>query len=172
MYRVKAPDSARLFLAVWPSPPVLGELLQSAAQWRWTPAASRTPPGKVHLTLHFIGNVPASCIGTLEQRLRVPFEPFDWALSVAEVWPGGIAVLGSTTVPPALAQLHARLAEALHALDLPVEPRPFRPHVTLARKAQGVKPPAAMAPVRWHAADGYRLVRSAGGIYESLAGFA
>jgi 2'-5' RNA ligase len=69
-------------------------------------------------------------------------------------------------VPAALEILHARLAETLRALGLPVEARPFRPHLTLARKAAGAVAPAAAPDIRWPVA-GYSLVQSAGG-YRTL----
>jgi 2'-5' RNA ligase len=65
--------------------------------------------------------------------------------------------------PAPLMDLQARLGLALDALGLPVEQRPYRPHVTVARKAQGAVPPGA-TPVPWAVRD-HALVVSAGGEY-------
>ena len=54
--------------------------------------------------------------------------------------------------------------------SLPVEKRPFRPHVTLARHAAGAVPPSETAPLRWPV-NGHALVQSAGGRYTPLALF-
>jgi 2'-5' RNA ligase len=78
---------------------------------------------------------------------------------MAQVWPGGIAVLEASKVPPALQELHARLQERLLKLELPVETRRYRPHVTLARKAMGARVPAHWEPLRF-TASGYSLVES------------
>jgi 2'-5' RNA ligase len=167
-------DTARLFLALWPSPALSDRIARHDAAWQWPPAARRVAPEQWHITLHFLGAVPMLRIPGLAQVLAVPFMPFELKLDRPEVWPGGIAVLGAGAVPDALAQLHADLAAALHAAGLPVESRAFRPHVTLARHAQGAVRPAAPPPVLWRADRGYWLVRSlpAGGGYRRLQPFA
>jgi 2'-5' RNA ligase len=76
------------------------------------------------------------------------------------MWPGGIAVLEASEVPPALAALQAGLGERLQALGLPVEARRWRPHVTFARKAAGAQPPAGAPALRWRAGPDYVLVQS------------
>jgi RNA 2',3'-cyclic 3'-phosphodiesterase len=78
-----------------------------------------------------------------------------------------VAVWLPQAVPPALGALHARLGAAMAALGLTVETRPFRPHVTLARRAAGALPPPPAAGLAWRA-DGYALVDSSAG-YRVLA---
>jgi 2'-5' RNA ligase len=170
-----APDVAelRLFLALWPAAGFLPELLAHADSWSWPAQARRTRPERLHVTLHFIGNVAAARLPALREGLAVPWTGGDeLTLDRATVWPGGIAVVEATQAPPSLAQLHARLADRLRALELPVESRPWRPHVTLACKAFGAKPPA-FTPLHWRAAPGYALVRTVGGGrgYETLQPF-
>ncbi|HEX6362697.1 MAG TPA: 2'-5' RNA ligase family protein, partial [Albitalea sp.] len=87
------------------------------------------------------------------------FQPMDLRLDHAALWPGGIAVLGSSAVPPALLALHERLGQALQAAGVPPERRPLRAHVTLARQAQGAVPPPPGEPVSWRA-ERYVLVES------------
>lgn len=168
-----AAPEARLFLALWPPESVRDALVQAVSTWAWPDAARRTRPERLHATVHFIGGVPVVRLEELKQELAVPFEPFEWELSRPDVWQGSIAVLRPAETPPTLARLYERLAARLRVLGLPVEDRPFRPHVTLARKARGLAPPAQVPPVRWRAEDGYRLVRTlpAGGGYEPLARF-
>jgi 2'-5' RNA ligase len=167
-----AAATLRLFLALWPAPGVLEQLLAHAGEWSWPPRASRTRPERLHLTLHFLGNVAAEHLPALRGGLGVEWAGCELALDRGTVWPGGIAVLEACEVPRELAQLHAALADRLRALDVSVETRPYRPHVTLARKAQGAKPPD-FAPLRWIAGPRYALVRSvgAGGGYQTLQCF-
>jgi 2'-5' RNA ligase len=149
-----------MFLGIWPSEQERAALQAHAQQWQWPQTARRSAPERLHMTLHFLGDVPPSQLPQLQATLDVQREPCTVLLDRAEVWPGGIAVLEALQVPPALARLHERLAAALRAQGLPVEGRRFRPHATLARKAQGARPPAGFAPLRWELVGGYLLVRS------------
>ena len=56
--------------------------------------------------------------------------------------------------------LHSGLGKALRQLQLPVDDRPYRPHVTLARRSRGAVRPSAQAELRWHVSGGYVLARS------------
>jgi 2'-5' RNA ligase len=165
-------SALRLFLGLWPPRDLVPQLVAHADQWSWTPAARRTRPERMHITVHFLGNVPATMLPALLRDLRVDWPGDTLLLDQGTVWHGGIAVLEATKVPSALAKLHAQLAERLRALELPVESRPYRPHVTLARKGFGARPPD-FAPLRWQAGPGYALVRSLGGGrgYETLQAF-
>jgi 2'-5' RNA ligase len=154
----------RLFLALWPPASALDGLLRLQAAWPWPRGAALVKPERLHVTLHFIGPVPARRVDDLRRGLQVPFTPFvlDTQGARPQVWRGGIAVLELQS-PPALQRLHASLASALHALGLPVEDRAYRPHVTFARKAFGLRPPPAVPAIEWRAADGYALVRTVPG---------
>lgn len=168
------PEPLRLFLGLWPPAGLRAALGEHADDWDWPAAARRTAAGRLHITLHFLGNVPGCRLPELQAALQVDWQGSEVLLDEARVWPGGIAVLEARQVPRQLAQLHARLAERLRGCGLPVEQRRWRPHVTLARKAAGARAPAAFAPLRWQAAPGYALVRSlpGGAGYETLHAFA
>lgn len=163
----------RLFLALWPDEGTRAAIAAWQDAWHWPPAARLVARERLHLTLHFIGNVAAERLPELASGLQVGFEPMLLRFREGQVWPGGIAVLRPDATPEPLLALHARLAEALVAHGLPVEERPFRPHVTLARKAGGAAAPAAAA-LQWRAQSGYVLARSVpnGGGYEVVARFA
>lgn len=150
----------RLFLALWPPAPVAAALQAHADAWDWSAGARRTRPERLHITLHFIGEVPAADVQPLQQALPVTWTGCELVLDRAEVWPGGIAVLEATQVPPALRELHAALGERLRERGLSVESRRYRPHVTFARKAQGSQAPAAFTPLQWLAGPAYLLMQS------------
>lgn len=163
--------SARLFLALWPDEPALDAIAAWQAAFGWPERARPHAREAWHLTLHFLGDVPRARLPEMVLALRGPVEPFEVELDAATVWHGGIAVLESTRIPPALAALHARLGTVLHALSLRVDERPYRPHVTLARHAQGACVPTAPGVLpRWRASS-WALVESAGGRYTTLAAF-
>jgi 2'-5' RNA ligase len=150
---------ARLFIGLWPDLETRAALVRHQAAWRWPVGARPTRPERLHLTLHFLGELPRDRIAPLVQALALPFEPFVLTLDRPELWSGVNAVVRPATVPPALAALHGRLQRVLDGLALPSLRAHFQPHVTLARAARGAEPPAVMAPLRW-AVAGYALVES------------
>jgi 2'-5' RNA ligase len=166
-------STLRLFLALWPSGDVRSAMEDLAQRWEWPAAARRTRPERLHATLHFLGTRPAGELPALRERLRVEWTGCELLLDRATVWPGGIAVLEATVVPAALAQLHAELGARLEELVVPVETRPYRPHITLARKAFGARPQSDAGPLPWRVPPGYALVRSlpGGRGYEILQAF-
>lgn len=153
------PTSARLFLALWPSSKVRDELLQWRDAWNWPRAASLVAPERLHLTLHFLGLVPRCDLPSLADGLDVEAGAFDLGFGRPALWPGGIAVLQPLVAPAGLLQLHRRLQHALQLLSRPVEDRPFRPHVTLARHADGATLPEPGPALHWRV-RGYALVES------------
>ncbi len=157
-----APAGARLFLALWPDERVRRDLSAVRDAWPWPPRTGRVPSASLHLTLHFLGDVPRRGLPELVAGLDVPAAPFDLRLDRAALWPGGIAVIEPGTVPAPLLVLHTTLGDALTALGVPLERRPYRPHVTLARRARGAVPPGAAADVAW-AVRGYALIESGAG---------
>jgi RNA 2',3'-cyclic 3'-phosphodiesterase len=162
----------RLFLALWPDEATRDAIAAYQAAWRWPGGARLVGRERLHLTLHFIGSVPVARLDDVVTGLRVPCEPLQLAFGQSEMWPGGIAVLRPREAPQPLLALHARLARALQQMALPVEERPLRAHVTLARQAAGAAPPGD-ASLHWRADAGYVLVQSLanGGGYEVLERF-
>jgi len=169
----RAPARARLFLALWPGTRERASLLAYQQQCAWPRGSSPVKAERLHLTLHFIGAVERSRGPEIAAGLQLPvaaagtFDAFELSLTRAEIWPRGLAVLRAPEVPDALQQLHADLGKALRALHLPVESRPLRPHVTLARRAAASLLPKEPPSLRWPI-DSYVLVEStlgAGGGY-------
>jgi 2'-5' RNA ligase len=153
------PRNVRLFLALWPAPEVRQGLAAWRDAWAWSPGARPVPTERLHLTLHFIGAIAHERMAAVAAALDVPSPAFDLDFGRAERWHRGLAVLRPLEVPAALGVLHATLAERLRACELPVEARPFRAHVTLARDAPGATPPAAGPALHWHV-HGHALVES------------
>mgnify|MGYP000016348298 FL=1 len=144
-----APPARRLFLALWPDEAVRERIAEHASQWLWSAGCVRYAPQDWHLTLHFIGAVPAERVSAIAAAVALPCPPFELVLDQPMIWPHGLAVLGVTTLPAPLQLLHERLGEALRVLNLKVDARHYRPHLTLARHADAALPPAAAAPLHW-----------------------
>jgi len=165
------PDTTRLFLALWPNEPVRGQLRAWRDAWTWPRGATPVHTDKLHVTLHFLGDLPGSRLPELLDGLQVPFAPFTLQLGRAALWHNGIAVLEPHGAPRALLDLHARLSDALLALGLVPEARAYRPHVTMARRANGAGVPASGPAIDW-AITHYALVESRSGAYTVLREYA
>jgi RNA 2',3'-cyclic 3'-phosphodiesterase len=155
---VRAP-SVRLFIALWPTPAVRAALAARRDSVGWPTGAAPVPDERLHLTLHFLGAVAIERLTALVPALAVPWPGCSLALGDPARWPHGLVVLPAHRPPLPLLELHQRLADRLAGLGLPVEQRAFRPHVTLARRAEGAQLPAPAPALRWRPAD-YALVRS------------
>jgi 2'-5' RNA ligase len=168
------PATTRLFLALWPEDAVRDQLVAWRDAWTWPRGASPVATPKLHLTLHFLGNLPSERLPELQEGFQVPFEPFELALGKPVLWHHGIAVLEPLSEPPELLGLHSRLSEALVRLGLEPEERKYKPHVTLARRAAGAELPAGGPAISWQA-RGYALIESRkdeGGAYVVLREYA
>ena len=164
-------DRVRLFTALWPDPEVRARLASESDAWRWPPRARRVAPDKLHLTLHFIGAFARGRVDALAATLAT-LDPAPGALEATkrEVWRGGIAVL-LFDAGPALAAVHAAIGGVVAGFGVALDPRPFSPHVTLARGARGGAPPQAPPVLAWRASS-FALVESApGGDYRVLRAF-
>lgn len=154
--------TTRLFLALWPDSGIRHALRAERDRWDWPRGASPVDAAKLHLTLHFLGAIPTERLPALQAGLAVPFSPFSLSLGVPKLWSHGIAVLEPHAESPALLQLHAHLSDALVALGLEPEARTFRPHVTLARRANNAVVPPEGDKLAWDV-GGYALVESTPG---------
>ena len=146
--------SQRLFFASWPDEATRAALLAAAGPQ--LPQVGRTLPAvNLHLTLVFLGNVPA---GGLAPLLRVgaalAWPATDLWLDRLDCWPRArVLVAATSTPPPALLELEAELRDRLAAAGLRLAAQPFRPHVTLARDVTA-RPAAPLAPpVAWPLAE-------------------
>lgn len=164
-----APQTVRLFLALWPAPP-LARAMHAVAGG----AAQRPlPAARLHLTMHFLGQVPRGRLPALYEGLRLPVHPFVLEFTACQRWSRGLLVALPESVPRELSDLHESLAQALRRLGLPVEDRPFRPHVTLSRHWASDILPRPRAPLRWPV-RGYVLAQSEPGsrrVYTVLQSF-
>jgi len=129
----------RLFIGIMLPPllqPELLALLPDCGQIR--PA----PPGQLHLTLHFLGAVSDAVSSALQHSLNnVRSAPFTMVLTGAGVFPQDSGVRGVlwAGVQPSepLQRLHAAVTAVVQNAGLPLEARPWSPHITLARYSGG-----------------------------------
>ncbi len=124
----------RLFLAVDLPLPLARRLAEATPTAR---GVRRVPQQSIHLTLHFLGDVAEATIPALVAALnRVQAAPFALQLAGRGRFParGPARVLWVGLAPsPALESLQAACGRAIASAGLPLESRPFTPHITLAR---------------------------------------
>jgi RNA 2',3'-cyclic 3'-phosphodiesterase len=112
-------------------------------------------PRHMHLTLGFLGNVPAETQEILSEKLRaISWKSFFLPLIglgtfPSKGWPK-IIWIGVGTGHPHLFQLHKRVQEALLAVGIEPDLRSFHPHVTLAR-CRDVSPQTIRPLLKSHA---------------------
>ena len=140
----------RLFFALWPSDDCRAALARSAASAILAIDGMPVPPGNLHVTLAFLGSVPGRTFARLVQVAgQAAWPAVTLAFDRVEYWAKAkVVVAMPTTVPDVGRMIEARLWRCLEPLGFEREARPWRPHLTLARKIR--RPPPEnlhMAPV-------------------------
>ncbi len=129
---------ARLFVGLELDPPLLGDI---AAARGGVEGAHWQRDNQLHLTLAFIGDASRKTKLEIEDALaRIRFEPFDMVLS-------GVGMFGKPKQPKVLwagvdnkkplMHLHEKIAMAMAQIDVDIDRRKFKPHITLARFRRG-----------------------------------
>lgn len=127
----------RLFTAIAVPPHTQRAL--TVAQPAEHPSVAVTPTNQMHVTLHFIGQVETDQVEELTARLAAVSAP-RFALQIQGVGcfpsddrPGYL--WAGVQISDGLLALRSAVGESLQACGYPLEDRPYRPHVTLARLA-------------------------------------
>jgi 2'-5' RNA ligase len=131
----------RLFVAADVAGPVLGRVVSELARVRsLAPGARWSGVETGHLTLAFLGAVAGNrvpAIAATLQAVAAGHRSFTIALGDRGVFGGRrrprVLWVGVTGDVAALGALRADVAEAVQAVGVPLESRPFHPHLTLAR---------------------------------------
>lgn len=109
----------------------------------------------IHLTLVFLGNVPAgrrADLLALADTIAGP--PFELTIDRHEYWRHNrIVWAGTAQCPPPLRDLVAQLVRALRAMGFPCEEREYVPHITLLRDARRAPAAQIAGVIPWRAAD-------------------
>lgn len=126
---IDVPDSVKLELEK-----LTEELKRTGAKATWV------KPGRMHLTIKFLGDVSSEKIDEIKQVLQATAEPFA-PLRLQPVGCGAFPSLKQMRVvwvglrgdDEQLRELHKSIEAALSPLGFPAEDRPFRAHLTLGR---------------------------------------
>lgn len=180
----------RLFVAVDLDAPMRERLRRLSAELRHATGdrlkATWVRADRMHLTLHFLGEVGDDLVPAVAAAVEAPVavSPFDVEVAGVGLFPSAerprVLWAGLRAGVAELVRVHAVMTERLAPLGIALDPRPFTPHLTLARIKGRVAPRASQAIAvcagravgrcRVEAAMLYRSVLGEGGpTYTSLA---
>lgn len=146
--------SERWFLAIWPDEGARRALMDQLAGFGRLPGRP-THPLDWHLTLVFIGELPDQALACVEAAAAFPYAPIAISLDRIGYFPGSrVLWCGPASTPEPLARLVSGLQTRLKSCGIEPDPRPYRPHLTLARQVR--------------AAPDWRLSRSIGWVASEL----
>jgi 2'-5' RNA ligase len=140
----------RLFLAINIPPDVRHAIAEASAPLRTAaPDLSWIREPQLHLTVKFLGELPDEMAPKIAEALNAVAS----RNRVVDVEIGGVGAFPNfrrprvvwigVTPEPKLELLHHDVEEACESLGLPIDGKPFRPHLTLARvKSRAVTPDA------------------------------
>jgi RNA 2',3'-cyclic 3'-phosphodiesterase len=154
-------DTLRLFFALWPDDAARAALADLARSLHGQCGGRPVPDSKLHLTLLFLGSVRAGFVADLRHMAgRIDVSPDTLVLDRIEYWRRNqLVCLSAARCPPALSVLVGELAQGSRSLNLPVEERPYVPHITLLRRAPRRVAARDFEPVVWRIAE-FALVQS------------
>jgi RNA 2',3'-cyclic 3'-phosphodiesterase len=167
-----AAATKRLFFALWPDPALQASIAETGERIARTRKIEgrAIPPERLHLTLLFLGEVPADA----EKRLiaaagRVEGRPFDLILDRAGCFfRSKVFWVGPQAVPRKLVELADALHAATAGVGLAPERKELVPHVTCRRDIRHVIKPVPVDSVIW-AARSFALVHSVAGQYHVVS---
>jgi RNA 2',3'-cyclic 3'-phosphodiesterase len=138
-----APETIRAFLALELDATSLRRVARVAERLRMgsgAPSATWVPSARMHVTLKFMGELPAATVVPLTSAVRplVEERPAPKASAFRlDAFPttqrAQVIVLELLDPSGEIARLAKKVEAAANECGLPQELRPFRPHVTLAR---------------------------------------
>jgi 2'-5' RNA ligase len=163
----------RLFFALWPEGEQRAALLHATSKIVRHCGGRRVPETNLHLTLAFLGSVPESRLGELSAIARraaeaLPSDAAPLAVSLAALdhWAKAqaLVVLAREDEPRSatgsgVAQLARILTTQTAAAGFSPDLKPFRAHVTVARKVPRAPRAIEMHKVLW-SFDAFALVES------------
>ncbi|HYE36974.1 RNA 2',3'-cyclic phosphodiesterase [Methylocaldum sp.] len=161
----------RLFFALWPDEAVRASLSRTIESLKQTTTAKWGRPENLHITLAFLGQVSEDRLPLINRVADgVIGQPFELGLDRIEFWRrSGIICLSSVNTPEALKNLANSLIARLAETGFAMENRPYRAHLTLARKGRsGCISQVLSDPINWSVSS-FSLIESqiyrAGSLY-------
>ncbi|MDH5389364.1 MAG: RNA 2',3'-cyclic phosphodiesterase [Gammaproteobacteria bacterium] len=131
----------RVFIALLPDAVVREKftaLQQQLGREKLLGKAKAVDCNNLHMTLHFIGAISIEKLRALEVSLdSVRCKAFNFDVNTVGCFPKpGVFWLGMKNIPPELEELERQTATCVQQCIEGYQPIPYRPHITLFRKAR------------------------------------
>ena len=152
----------RLFFALWPGQQVRQSLSKTIAGVTELDGQGRVMnPANLHMTLHFLGNIPVQRVACfIENAQKIESPCFELEINQLGYFDRPkISWLGPVEIPTALLGLHKLLGENIKNCGFQAEIRPYRPHITMARKVKQAVIINPISSIPWKV-DSFALVKS------------
>ncbi len=144
-------EKERLFFALWPTPGIQEDLASRARETLGERRARLVPAANLHITLAFLGWTGPEARACAERAAGgLDVKAFTLVLDRFGYWSRrGIFWAGPAMTPAPLEALAEGLGKALEDCGFERDQRPFKPHLTLARKASKLPPRMVVDPIEW-----------------------
>lgn len=136
-------ENIRIFTAISIPKNIMGQIVSHLPNWQAQLSFQKwVDPRDLHITLHFIGDMPVSSVSSIQTAMeKAASQSSGFSLELSKLGGFGreerpsVLWLGLKRLPAELLHLHQMLGQSLHSeMGYTPETRPYRPHVTLARK--------------------------------------
>jgi 2'-5' RNA ligase len=145
------PHRRRVFFALWPDDATRGAIMRASRRAVRLCGGRPTAKRNLHITVAFLGSLDEEAQARAASVPPIGTGPFELVLDVlGHFQQSRVLWLAPSTVPGELAALERELWAGLEGQGFEREPRVYRPHMTLARRARAVE--EQIDPARWSVA--------------------
>lgn len=155
-------STRRLFFALWPDEAMREAMAHATRKAVQASGGRPVPQNNLHVTLAFLGSVPERRLPELAAAARgatetltpgganSPADPLQLVFDRLEYWRAAHLLCALPAEPPPRgAELARQLQDALVGRRFAPDLKPFRPHVTVARKVARPGSEGKMRQVTW-----------------------
>jgi len=141
----------RLFFALWPDDKTRQQI-NDVIEALPSKVGRRVTPENIHITLAFLGSVRDEVTECLQDQAKIiradgfklSLDSLDWRKKPQFVW------LAPSFVPDELTNLVMQINKAANDCGIKLEDRPYKPHITLLRKAKRKIPENSFRTINWN----------------------